>query len=244
MPTVSEPKPQEELEQPIPPEPELFAAEIAMEERSHNFAPVLLALALGGLIGGLIFYFVKTTHEVLTTEQAQATVSDILRTKGPAIVHFSTGTVEPENGQQDPLYKMLSKAGIVTSKTKERTLLAVELTAPGENILSSIDGVKKTTAAKGETDFAVPLAQRQVVAIDKVTMLQPRLARVDYSWQWMPNRLGREFDATSQLVQSFPTWDRAILIKSYAVDFYSAAATKSSIVLMKTTDGVWQPYTE
>jgi hypothetical protein len=45
-------------------------------------------------------------------------------------------------------------------------------------------------------------------------------------------------------VKSFPTWDRAILIKSYGVDFYSAAPTKASIVLMEDNDGAWKPFVE
>ena len=66
---------------------------------------------------------------------------------------------------------------------------------------------------------------------------------MQYTWKWVPNRLGTEFDASGSLVKSFATWDRATLIKSYGVDFYSGAPTKASIVLMEK-DGNWKPYVE
>jgi hypothetical protein len=82
------------------------------------------------------------------------------------------------------------------------------------------------------------------VSIDKVTMIKPHLAQVDYSWKWAPNRLGQEFEASGSLVQSFNTWDRATLIKSYGVDFYGAAPAKASVVLIEGDNGTWKPYTE
>ena len=48
----------------------------------------------------------------------------------------------------------------------------------------------------------------------------------------------------SDLVHSFNTWDRGTLIKDYGVDFYSAAPTKASVVLVETKDGTWKPYVE
>jgi hypothetical protein len=75
-------------------------------------------------------------------------------------------------------------------------------------------------------------------------MVKPHLAKVDYTWKWEPNRLGKEFDASGDLVHSFNTWDRGKLIKSYGVDFYSAAPIKASVVLMETKDGEWKPYVE
>lgn len=248
MPTISEPQTNEEpktqVETPLRAEPELFAAEIAMEEKSHNFAPWLLAIALAFVLGSLVYYFVTSGREVLSVSQATATVSDILRTQGPAVVSFGTGTVVPANGQQDAVYKLLAKAGIVQTKPKDHDSLVVDITGPGDNVLSNINGVEKVKRNTGGTNYTVPLAQRKLVSIDNVTLLRPHVAKVDYTWQWVPNRLGREFDATSELVQSFPTWDRSILIKSGGVDFYSAAPAKASIVLMKVGDGPWQPYRE
>lgn len=241
-PTNEQPKPQPET---APAEPELFAAEIAMEGKSHDFAPWLLAIALVLLLGGFIYYFISTTRETLSVAQATATVNGILRGQGPAIVRFSAGTVEPNNGQQDPLYKLLTKAGIVVTKPKPKDAasLLVEITEPGQTVLSNIDGVQKTMKDQ-VANYSVPLAERKLVSIDKVTLLRPHVAKVDYTWEWMPNRLGREFDADGQLVQSFSAWERETLIRSYSVDFYNAAPTKTSIVLMKPGDEPWQPYRE
>ena len=75
-------------------------------------------------------------------------------------------------------------------------------------------------------------------------MIKPHLAKVEYTWKWVPNRLGKEFDASGELVKSFTTWDRATLIKSYGADFYGGDLTKATIVLMEGNDGSWKPYAE
>lgn len=243
MPTAIEPKTEEPKPQPVSNEPELFAAEIAMEKRSFGFLPLLLAIALLVIIGGSIIYWVKGSYEVLSTSTANTTVSGILKQQG-AFVRFSVGDVDPTNGQQDPLYKLLTRAGVVVSKPKGKQLLAVALTEPGQSLVSSIDGVQTLKHGDGTTSYRVPLAERQVVSIDKVTLLKPHLAKVDYTWKWVPNRLGREFNAESDLVKSFTEYDRQLLIKSYAVDFYTAPPAKASIVLREGNDNEWMPYSE
>jgi hypothetical protein len=75
-------------------------------------------------------------------------------------------------------------------------------------------------------------------------MLKPHLARVDYTWKWEANRLGKEFDASGDTVHSFNTWDRGTLIKDYGVDFYGGAPTKASVVLVESKDGTWKPYVD
>lgn len=248
MATVIEPKTENETQpQPVPQvqrEPDIFAAELAMENRSHNFVPLLLAAALVLVVGGTIYHFVKSSHELLSVSEATTTVSDILRGQGPALIHFGTGTVDPDNGQQNPLYKLLSRAGVVMTKPKGTNLLLVDITGPGENVLSNIDGVQKLKKSDDRTTYSVPLAERKLVSIDKVALVKPHLAKVDYTWKWVPNRLGREFDASGSLVKSFTTWERSILIKSYGVAFYSADPTKTSILLTENDDGTWKPYTE
>ncbi|MFZ0312687.1 MAG: hypothetical protein WAL85_08280 [Candidatus Korobacteraceae bacterium] len=232
---------------PTPPEPDLFAAELAMENRSHNFLPMLLVAGLVLVVGGTIFYFVKGARDVLTAPVATTTINNILQAQGPATVRFSTGTVvsSVNENPQDPHYKLLAKAGVITTaKVKSATSLIVTLTGPGENLLSTINGVHKAKNPDGTTSYTVPLAERQLVSIDKVTMLKPHLAQVVYTWKWTPNRLGQEFDASGSLVKSFTTWDRATLIKSYGVDFYSADPTKASLVVTESADGTWKPYTE
>jgi hypothetical protein len=219
-----------------------------MEKRSLNIFPVILILCLVGVVGGTIFYFVKGSRDVLTIPAATTTVGDILKAQGPATVHFSSGTVVSSVNErpEDPQYKLLTKAGVITSapKAKGSTTLIVTVTGPGETLLNSIDGVIKTKEPAGTTSYTVPLATRQLVSIDKVTMVKPHVAQVTYTWKWIPNRLGQEFDASGALVKSFSSWDRTTLIKSYGVDFYSAEPPKASIVLMEGDNGVWKPYAE
>ena len=68
MPTVVDPELKEQTSSPATPkyqEPELFAAEVEMEKKSSNFGPLVMVFALVLVVGGTIFYFVKTSREVL-----------------------------------------------------------------------------------------------------------------------------------------------------------------------------------
>jgi len=249
MATVTEPKSGEPMPQLVPPpsnEPELFAAEIEMERKSSNFLPMLLILGLLLVVGGTIFYLVKGARDVLTTPVATAAVERILQNQGPATIRFSAGTVVASINEKpfDPHYKLLSKAGVLVTKPKGANSLTVSVTGPGEKLMGDISGVQKQKNADGTTAYLVPLAMRKLVSIDKVIMLKPHLAQVEYTWKWEPNRLGKEFNASGALVQSFSTWDRATLIKSYGVDFYDAPPAKGSVVLMEGNNGAWKPYTE
>lgn len=252
MPTVMEPKPAKEKEPapeaaaPTSTEPELFAAELEMEAKSSSFLPLLLVAGLVLVVGGTIYYFVKGARDVLTAPVATTSVTSILKAQAPPAVQFSTGTVVPSVNEkpQDPHYKLLAKSGVIVTKPKGNASLIVTITGPGEDLLSKISGVQKTRNADGTTSYSVPLAARALVSVDKVTMLKPHLATVEYTWKWEPNRLGQEFDASGTLVKSFTTWDRATLIKSYGVDFYGAAPAKATITLMETANGAWKPYVE
>lgn len=255
MPAMTEPtnqavKPQ--LENPVPAEtpvrnePELFAAEIEMEKKSSNFFPLVFIAGLILVVGGTIYYFVKGAKDVLTAPVATATVTQVLNAQTPATVRFSTGTLVSSMSEKplDPHYKMLAKAGVVVTKPKGANALIVTVTPAGETLLGNIARVQKSKNDDGTTTYLVPLAERKLVTIDKVTMLKPHLAKVDYTWQWKANRLGQDFDASGPLVKSFTTWERATLIKTYGVDFYSAAPTQTSIVLIEGDNGAWKPYTE
>jgi len=248
MPTVMEPNVNEDTkpQTTTPAGPELFAAEIEMERKTSNLLPVALILGLVIVVGGTIVYFVKGARDVLTVPVATTAVSQILQAQNPPVIRFSTGTVVSNINEKplDPHYKLLAKAGIVTTKPKGYNSLIVALNPVGENLFSQITGVQKTTNADKTVTYLVPLAERKLVAVNKVTMIRPHLAQVEYTWKWAPNRLGVEFDASGSLVKSFNTWDRATLIKSYGVDFYGAEPTKTSIVLMQGSNGAWKPYTE
>lgn len=258
MPTVIEPQTEKESKpQLVPPasnEPELFAAEIAMEKKSLNLFPVILILALVVVVGGSIFYFVKAANEVLTVPAATTAISHMLKAQGPATVHFNTGTVDRSaDGGPEANYKLLEKAGVIEiiapkpkakGKVEAATSLTVNISRIGEGMLSGIDGVRTSKNADGSTSYTVPLAVRQLVSVDKITMVKPHLAQVAYTWKWAPNILGQDFDASGSLVQGFSSYERTNLIRSYGVDFYNAGPTKASIVLMEGDNGAWKPYTE
>ena len=246
MPTVSENESKPQLVTPPSAEPELFAAEIAMEKQSSNIFPLLLIVGLVIVVGGTIYYFVKGAQDVLTTPAATASVNKLLASQAAATIRFSTGTITSSVNEKplDPHYKLLAKAGVVNTKPKGAAALIVDLTGPGQTLVNGIPDVQKSTNADGTTSYTVPLATRSLVSVDKITMIKPHLAQVNYTWKWVPNRLGEEFDASGSLVKSFTSWDRATLIKSYGVDFYGAPPSKASVVLLEGNDGTWKPYVE
>jgi hypothetical protein len=247
MPTVVDPKETNETSNPPKYEaPEMFSAEVEMEKKSSSWGPIVMILALVAVVGGTIFFFIKTAREVLSVPDATTSVNQILKSQGNASVAFSVGTIvsSVNDKPNDPHYKLLAKAGILDVKQKSYNTIISTLTPAGEKLLGEIPGIDKGKNADGNMAYTVPLAERQIVSIDKVTMIKPHLARVDYAWKWVPNRLGRDFDASGDLVHNFNTWERGTLIKSYGVDFYSAAPTKVSVVLMEAKDGVWKPYVD
>jgi len=246
MPTVVDPEVKNPESSPATREPELFAAEVEMEKKSSNFGVYIMVIALLAVVGGTVFYFFKIAREVLTRPIATAAVTDTLKAKGEGKVQFSVGTVVSSVNEKpnDPHYQLLAKAGILDVKRKSYNTIIATVTPAGQKLLSELPGVEKGKSPDGNTTYLVPLAERKVVDIDKITMIKPHLARVEYSWKWDPNRLGKGFDAGGDLVHTFNTWDRGTLIKSYGVDFYGAAPTKASIVLMETKDGTWKPYVE
>ena len=226
--------------------PELFAAEVEMEKKSSNIGVYIMVIALLAVVGGTIFYFVKTAREVLTTPTATTAINDILKSMPGGNINFSVGTVVSSVNEKpnDPHYKLLAKDGIVTVKQKSYNTIIANLTPAGENVLAQIQGVEKGKNSGGNVTYSVPLAKREIVQIDKITMIKPHLARVDYTWKWVPNRLGKDFDASGTLVHEFNTWYRSTLIKTYGVDFYGAPPTRASVVVMEGKDGSWKPYVE
>lgn len=249
MPTVIDPELKDKTNNPEATTykmPEMFAAEVEMEKKSSNFGPMLMVLMLVLVVGGAIFYFVKTSRDVLTAPVATSSINQIMKAQAGGKLSFSVGTVVGSVNEKtnDPHYKMLAKAGILIVKPKTWNTIYSTLTPAGEKVLSEINGVDKVKNPDGTTTYVVPLAERKIVQIDNITMIKPHLARVTYTWKWEPNRLGKEFDASSDLVHEFSTWDRGTLIKDHGVDFYSAAPTKATIVLVEMKDGIWKPYVE
>ena len=249
MPTIVDPETKEKTnpkDAPMVKERELFADELEMERKSSDLGPFILVVGLVAVISGTIFYFVKTAQEKLSVPAATASVNSVLKAQGSGEIHFSIGNVvsSVDDKPNDPHYKLLAKAGILTVKQKSWNSIIATLTPAGEKVLADIPGVEKGRNSDGNVIYQVPLAERKIVQIDKIEMIKPHLARVDYTWKWVPNRLGKEFDAAGDLVHSFNTWDRGTLIKNYGVDFYSAPPAKAGVVLVEGKDDLWKPYVE
>lgn len=245
MATVVDPEVKNPTESSIK-EPELFAAEVEMEKKSSGFGVYIMIAALLAVVGGTIFYFFRTAQNVLSEPTATVAINKVLKAQGEGKIQFSVGTIVSSVNEKpnDPHYKLLAKAGILNVKQKSYNTIIAEVTPAGQKVLSDISGVQKGKSPDGNVTYSVPLAERKLVQIDKITMIKPQLARVDYTWKWQPNRLGKDFDAGSDLVHEFNTWDRGTLIKNYGVDFYSGAPTKASVTLLESKDGVWKPYVE
>lgn len=224
----------------------MFEQEVELEKRESSVVPLLLIVAMIVGIVGVAAYYVWQNKQVLSNADAGNAISAALRQQGPATVRFHVGMVKPSvaDKPEDPHYRLLEKAGIVKLGKASERVFPVALTSDGQKLLSEITGVSKVKEKDGTDLYVVPLAERRLVEISKVTMNSPTRATVVYSWKWEPNKLGNLFDASGSLVKSFNTWDRSVLIDKYGADFYHGDPTKLQIVLSKPDNGPWQPFVE
>jgi len=226
----------------------VFEDEIRMEERSSNIIPLLMALGLAAAIIGGIAYFILESKRTLTQEQATQIVTDILKTQGPAKVHFHAGgRVEPSMDEKpfDPQYRLLEKLGVV--KLGKPTYKGLEVTITPEGLAELRQcGVKEEKNADGTDAFTVALANRKLLAVNKIELPRPGVAKVEYTWNWAPTKLGEDFDANSKAMATLTVWDRTILIQKYGADFYKDAEPKKVAITLSWDDKArnWKPYSE
>ncbi|MGE5724693.1 MAG: hypothetical protein ACM34G_05935 [Acidobacteriota bacterium] len=224
---------------------EIFEAEVKMEKQS-SVLPLLLLLSLMAAVLGVVAYVVLEirARQPLSAREAGSVVETILKAQGPAVIHFHGGLVMPsvDEKPRDPHYRLLEKVGVVKTAKAAGGGTMVTLMPAGER-LASIPGFKKWKNADGTTSYAIPLAQRQLVEISNITMSGVNDATVQYTWKWVPNQLGDDFDAAGKLVKNFNTWDRATLIEKYGADFYHGDPTRASVNLVRTDKG-WKIATE
>ena len=220
----------------------MFEAEVEMEERS-SILPLILLLCLAAVLVGVVGYVVYQVRETkdLNAQQATPLVTASLDSQGPAMIHFHAGYVKPsvDEKTRDPHYRLLEKAGIITLANSKDGSIRVEITPAGEKVITGIPGFRKDKNVDGTWSYYIPLATRQLVDISKVTMSGVNSATVDYTWKWVPNRLGDSFDAAGPLVKAFNTWDRSTLIDKYGADFYHGTPTRASLIVNRTEKG-WQ----
>jgi hypothetical protein len=219
----------------------MFEQEVEMEKRQSSIVPLLLIVALTvGLVGVAAYYLVQS-HKVMSNSDATNISLQALQAAGPATLTFATGMVHESVNEKprDPNYRLLEKIGVLKLGKAKGWITPVSLTPKGEQLLSQISGVEKTKEQDGTETYTVPLAERRLIGISKVTMLNPDRASIEFSWQWQANALGESFDASGNMVQSFNTWDRATLIQKYGATFFHAAPSPVTLAAVRL-NGHWQ----
>ncbi|HVP65270.1 MAG TPA: hypothetical protein VMT82_10250 [candidate division Zixibacteria bacterium] len=223
----------------------MFEEELELEKKEgSSFGPLIVIVLLGVLIFGGAGYLIYQSRQTLKTDEAAQVVSKMLSERPPSTVSFHTGTVSSSmfDSTEDPHYRLLAKAGILKmEKIKKSANLKVSLTPDGDTLLTSLQS-KKTEKGE-ETEYKVPLATRKLVNVTQITKVAPNRFVVSYTWQWVPNKLGDDFDAAGNLVKGFNTWDRQQLIDKHGAAFYHQAPEQSAVTVMKGTNG-WELATE
>lgn len=222
----------------------MFEQELEMENRNSSVVPLLLIVALIISIVGVAVYYLMETRKVLTSQEATTVAVDAIKAQGPATLQFHVGLVKSsvDDKPNDPHYRLLEKAGVVVRGKATGTYgmtIPVSLTQQGERLLAEIPGVTKAKEKDGTEVYVVPLAERKLLEISKISMNSPTRAVVEYTWKWEPNKLGNLFDASGSMVKSFNTWERATLIQKYGANFYHGDPTKVSLALTKGDKG-WE----
>lgn len=222
----------------------MFEQEIEMEKRESSVVPLLLIVTMIVVFVGVAGYYVWQNKQVLSNADAGNVIVAALKAQGPAVVQFHTGMVKASINEkpQDPHYRLLEKAGILKmAKTNAASrVFPIAMTPQGEKLLADIPDVQNVKEKDGTNLYVLPLAQRRLVEISKVTMVNPERARVDYLWKWEPNKIGTFFEASGSVVKSFNTWERATLIEKYGANYYHGDPTKVSVVLTKNANKTWQ----
>ncbi len=222
----------------------MFEQEIELEQKSSSVVPLLLILALAGVIIGTAGYWYVQSKKVLTQPEANSVVTALLKAQGPAVLRFHTGTVKSSINEKprDPHYKLLEKAGLVkVAAVKGKTeVYNIALTPKGESEFTAFPEFQKSEEKDGSLALTVPLARRKLVEVGKISMNGPSMARVEYIWKWDPTSLGDIFDANGQMIKGFNIWETQSLIEKYGANFYHGDSKRVVVNLVKTDKGNWQ----
>ncbi len=216
----------------------MFEEEIKLQRESSFLIPLVLILVLIAVIVGAVGYWMMPGRS-LSQQQAAGLVSAYLKGEGPATVHFHVGVLVPSVDEKirDPHYRLLEKAGILKLGKAKGNTISIAFAPDGERKLAAIPGVVKTRNSDGSEGYTVPLAERQLAAVSKVTMSARDVAYVQFTWKWVPNELGEAFDAAGPLVKGFNTWDRSTLIQRYGVAFYHVEPAQAALTFVRVDKG-------
>lgn len=222
----------------------MFEQEIEMEQRESSVVPLLLIVGLILTFVGVAAYFIIDSRKVLTTETASTIAESVLKNQGPVTLAFHTGLIKgsvAETGHS-PHYQLLEKAGLVKVGPDQGTYKTdnlVELTPKGEAFLKQIKDVTQSKEKDGTVLYIVPVADRKLVGVSNVQMLNTSHATAEITWDWKTTLMGDLLDAAGPVVRGFNTYDRATLIQKYGAAFYHGGSTKVVLAFNKTDKG-WQ----
>ena len=219
----------------------MFEQELEMEKRESSVVPLLLIVVLILSIVGVAIYFLLQSRQVLGDQEARDAIVSSLKSMGPVTIHFETGLVKSsvEEKPHDPNYRLLEKAGLIKLGKDQGWKTPVALTPKGRDLLEGIAGVNKSKDKDDSDIYMVPVAERKLASISKITMTGTGRAAVEFTWKWEPNQLGEMLDASGPLVKGFNTWDRSTLISKYGANFYHAEPTRAALAFIKGDKG-WQ----
>ena len=219
----------------------MFEQELELEKKTSSIIPLLLIVALIVAIAGVSLYFVLDSRKVLSAAEVSPIILASIEGQSPATLHFATGSLGTEIDQKphDPQYRLLEKEGYLKLGKDAKFKTPVALTSKGEAWLGEIPGVKKSRNKDNNDEYVVPLAQRKLAELGKITMISPSKATVEYSWKWETTKAGDLFDAAGPAVKAFNTWDRSTLIDKSGANFYHAAPTKVTVLLVRSPKG-WE----
>jgi hypothetical protein len=217
----------------------MFEEELELEKKQSSVVPLLLIVVMIIALVGIAGYYIRESQKVLGMYEASSLAMAALNSQSPALIRFHTGFLAPGLKPNDPNYRLLEKAGLLKLGKEKRRTTPVMLTAAGEKRLAEIVGVKKTTETDGTVSYVVPIAERRLLAVERITMMGLGHATVQFTWKWEPNSLGEVFDVSGPLVKTFNTWERATLISDYAANFYHGEAKQAAISVVKS-DHVWK----
>jgi hypothetical protein len=222
----------------------MFEQEMQMEKRQSTIIPLLLIVVLIVGVVGVAVYFLAENRKVLTPAEATPVIQRTLDNQAPATVHFRTGTISADSSEDPsrPHYRLLEKAGYITIGKAVKGNIPVSLTPQGQAFLDGIAGVEHVRK-DGNDDYIIPLAYRKFIQVGKITMQPPGNAVVEYTWKWEPTKGGDLFDAEGPMVQSFGTYERAMLIERYGANTYHAGPSTVAVLVVQGDKG-WEVNTK
>lgn len=219
----------------------MFEQEIEMEQKEGRaIGPVIMIVAMVGLLVGGIGYMVYQNTRSLKAEDAASVITASMKLQPPSEIKFHAGKLQASMADSidKPHYKLLADAGLIKiEKDKKTNAGKIDLTDDGEKTITSIPEFQKKDEGDGSLAYTVPLATRKFVKIDNITKLAANRFQVEYSWQWEPNKVGDAFDISGKYIQKFSTWDRSQLIDKYGANYYHGDPTKVTVLIVKGENG-------